>query len=487
MRKYFDFIKAEISNFDTNSFVRLLKIFSTIALLIIFYASIFSGFQIVDEFEHLHASWLVSIGQIPYVDFFEHHNPLLWYISAPIVSLFYNNAIIFYVMRFVSFIASLLTLLYVYKITLFWGKKEYGWLAIALILGNIITLYNFYQFRPDNFMNLCFIVGIYYLFSYMKNKKLLDLIYSFLGFTFSFLFLQKIALLLIVVEAILLWLIIKKTLSIKSVIIAAIPSIMVIFSFLLFMYNKGNLLDYYTLNFEFNKAMVYYFERGNFWLKSITISIYGLALFASVYYFKNENSYFKIIALLYISEFLMRGFYFSPHPNYYTLLTILSSLVLSISAVNILKKYKICYTILLLALFINLGNLFNRLEYSISRYNSYKHFTMSDYIHKNSDNEDYSMNGYDMNYNIYRKDVSYYWFGLDMLLPIIEQEYGLKNHIDVNALILNYRPKFVYTKDYVDLFAYRAYGETKYTQKYIPEIITSLYQSTPFDNLVMLK
>ena len=40
------------------------------------------------------------------------------------------------------------------------------------ILGNIITLYNFYQFRPDNFMNLCFIIGIYYLFSYIKNKQL---------------------------------------------------------------------------------------------------------------------------------------------------------------------------------------------------------------------------------------------------------------------------------------------------------------------------
>lgn len=487
MRKYFDFIKAELSDFDANSFIRLLKIFSTIALLIIFYASIFSGFQIVDEFEHLHASWLVSIGNIPYLDFFEHHNPLLWYISAPIVSLFYNNAIIFYIMRFVSFIISLLTLLYVYKITLFWGKKECGWLAIALILGNIITLYNFYQFRPDNFMNLCFIIGIYYLFSYIKNKQLSDLIYSFLGFTFSFLFLQKIALLLIVVEAILLWLIIKKTLSIKSVIIAAVPSIIVIFSFLLFMYHKGNLLDYYTLNFEFNKAMVYYFERGDFWLKSILISIYGLALFASIYFFKRENIYFKIIAILYISEFLMRGFYFSPHPNYYTLLIILSSLVLSICSINILNKYKIFSTILLLALFINLGNLFNRLEYSISRHNSYKHFIMSDYIHKNSNNDDYLMNGYDMNYNIYRKDVSYYWFGLDMLLPIIEQEYGLKKHIDVNALILKYRPKFVYTKDYVDLFAYRAYGETKFTQKHIPEIIASLYKSTPFDNLVTLK
>ena len=487
MKKIYKIIANELKDFDTNSFIRILKIFSVSALLVILYASVFSGFQIVDEFEHLHASWLVSIGEIPYLDFFEHHNPLLWYVAAPIVKLFYNNVLIFYIMRFVSFMASILMLFYLYRITLFWGKKESGWLAIALVLGNIITLYNFYQFRPDNFMNLCFIIGVYYLFSYLKKNKFSDLVYSFLGFTFSFLFLQKIALLLVVVEAILLGLIFQKKISLKCVVIAAIPSIIVLISFLLFLYFKGNLIDYYTLNFEFNKALVYYFERGNFWIPSIFISIYTLALIVSIYYFKSQNTYFKIVSILYVSEFLMRVFYFSPHPNYYTLLTILSALVLSICANNILKKHNLVSFIVSIALFINLGNLFNRIEASISKYNSYKHFSMAQYIHKNSKNDDYLMNGYDMNFNIYRKDVSYYWFGLDMLLPVIEQEYGLTDTVDINDLILKYRPKFIYTEDYIDLFAYRAYGEKKFTQKHIPEIINALYKPTQFENLVILK
>ena len=71
MKKLYKIIKGEIGEFDSNSFIRLLKIFTMSALLVILYASVFSGFQIVDEFEHLHASWLVSIGKIPYVDFFE--------------------------------------------------------------------------------------------------------------------------------------------------------------------------------------------------------------------------------------------------------------------------------------------------------------------------------------------------------------------------------------------------------------------------------
>lgn len=55
-----------------------------------------------DHAEHLHASWLVWQGEVPYRDFFEHHHPLLWYIAAPMVALFYKNVMIFYVARLVN-------------------------------------------------------------------------------------------------------------------------------------------------------------------------------------------------------------------------------------------------------------------------------------------------------------------------------------------------------------------------------------------------
>lgn len=39
-----------------------------------------------DEFEHMHASWCVTEGMVPYRDFFEHHTPWLWYLLAPLVA-----------------------------------------------------------------------------------------------------------------------------------------------------------------------------------------------------------------------------------------------------------------------------------------------------------------------------------------------------------------------------------------------------------------
>ena len=96
MRELLYCIKNHFVSFDDTSFRRLFRIFSLFCLIFIAYGFIYSGFQIVDEFEHLHASWLIFEGKLPYRDFLEHHNPLLWYISAPIVGLFYDNVFIFY-------------------------------------------------------------------------------------------------------------------------------------------------------------------------------------------------------------------------------------------------------------------------------------------------------------------------------------------------------------------------------------------------------
>ena len=63
------FIEKQLNDFDENAFIHALKLFIAVSLLVILYGLIFSGFQIVDEFEHLHASWLISEGFIPYRDF----------------------------------------------------------------------------------------------------------------------------------------------------------------------------------------------------------------------------------------------------------------------------------------------------------------------------------------------------------------------------------------------------------------------------------
>ena len=57
---------------------RLLWFFLAINIIYLF-ASIFVSRRAVgDDLEHIHASWLVWQGYIPYTDYFEHHHPLMW-------------------------------------------------------------------------------------------------------------------------------------------------------------------------------------------------------------------------------------------------------------------------------------------------------------------------------------------------------------------------------------------------------------------------
>ncbi len=480
-------IKQQIKDFDDISFIHALKLFIVASLVIIGYGFIFSGFQVVDEFEHLHASWLVSQGKLPYRDFFEHHHPLMWYLSAPIVLAFYDNVIIFYIMRLISLIASCLTIFFVYKISCFISNTKSAWLAVCLSLCNIISLYNVYQFRPDNFMNLFFIMGLYFWFSHINNKQLKTLVLSFICFGVSFLFLQKIGLLLSVIIYILLWLIFSKKMKLKDTIIASIPCILLVIFSLCFFIVKGAGLEFFALNYRFNQALVYYFDRGSFWYGNLITSTYGGTLLIALYLYRKENLYFKIISLIYIFEFLMRAFYFSPHPNYYTTLVFLNALILSLFITKYLGKYWISNAVVVITLFLYQGLLFNKLIQTSERNNSYNNYKLSQYVHKNSNKDDFLMNGYDKNFNIYRLDASYYWFGLDMLIPVMEQEFGIKNIIDVNEVIVNKRPKFVYTKNHIDLRAFRMYGETKYSQTYIPSLINALYTPTEFEYLVILK
>ena len=70
-----------------------------------------------DNIEHIHSTFLVANGGVPYKDFFQHHNPLMWYLFAPIVSLFEYNPVVIDIVCFISFLVFLKSLVYVYNIS----------------------------------------------------------------------------------------------------------------------------------------------------------------------------------------------------------------------------------------------------------------------------------------------------------------------------------------------------------------------------------
>lgn len=105
--------------------------------------------------------------------------------------------------------------------------------------------------------------------------------------------------------------------------------------------------------------MVAYFDRGSFWYGNLLFSFYGLALLAAILFYRQENIYFRALAWIYGAEFMMRHFYFAPHPNYYTLLTMLAAMVFAPAVSRILPRHKLFGLFLIILLFARLGLLFN--------------------------------------------------------------------------------------------------------------------------------
>ena len=107
--------------YSTKEYLHFLSSF--VSCTIVLYIIAFSAWTIFytetgngDNVEHIHSTWLVAQGKVPYRDFFQHHNPLVWYIFAPIFKMLPNVITMLDVAHAIALVAGFLTFFIVYKI-----------------------------------------------------------------------------------------------------------------------------------------------------------------------------------------------------------------------------------------------------------------------------------------------------------------------------------------------------------------------------------
>ena len=93
-----------------------------------------------DEFQHLHAAYLVAEGATPYVDFFEHHTPLFYYLVAPVLTWFEHGFDQILRVRLLALAFAFVSA----GLLVFWAKTMRGTLG-ALITVFVISA-NFFLF-----------------------------------------------------------------------------------------------------------------------------------------------------------------------------------------------------------------------------------------------------------------------------------------------------------------------------------------------------
>ena len=285
-----------------------------------------------DTLEHIHSSWLVYANFIPYKDFFQHHNPLLWYLFAPFVGLHthgLDDNIITATVVSCSILSSFLNYYLLYLIaSRFLTNKTGGIIAAAIALTPYVVV-SVVNFRPDNFMMTAFFAGLYFYFKHIKEQKVSQLSLAMLLFWASFMFLQKIIFALVILALITFYLLHKKVIKVDALAYAMLLPIVLSLGYAVYLWHHGILETWYRSNFIFNLHIPELFaeerRHGIIWpeLKMLLLG----SFLAIICFIRQKNIYFNILTILFLTELAQRLLYFSAFAYYFYLLIYLAAIL----------------------------------------------------------------------------------------------------------------------------------------------------------------
>ena len=399
-----------------------------------------------DENEHLYNSYMIYLNKIPYKDFFEHHNPLLWYILSPLYFFLENNHFIYYVARSFMLINILLTSVIVYKITkLFNIEKFFCYCSAIIYLSFPIIQIVGIQIRPDTPMALLTTVGIYNVLKYLKNKEITNLSYSFLFFCLAFWTLQKAVILILPIAVYFIYLFIKKKITLKNLLSAVFYPTILSIIYIGYLYFNHSLDAYFIYNYTSNMI----FSKSSPWHKIICLKYYQdpiilsgllLSILIIVYAFiKKEKK------LLFYSSFVISSILLNIHmgnalnDHYWLPVLPLIAVIFAICLSCVVKTNFLKFLIMILFLFqqIPLTKQTNNLLHSIS---------LAKYISQQTTTKDIILTDTGTA-SIKQQAEGYYFFGPREIIEIAHNLLPYQKILTIEQIILTQKPKLIHLEE----------------------------------------
>lgn len=406
----------------------------TIGILVWFaYSFVLMG----DEREHLTASFYIYSGQRPYIDFFEHHHPLLWYLFLPIIWLFHNTGAIWYIMRSYTLLLVCINAIVVYKITrLIAQNSKFSWFAVLFSICSHIVFVAQIIFRPDTLMSLLLLCGIYYMLKSLKEKRDVFMYIAFIFFFFSFMALQKALIFLFFIALLLLYLVYRKELSMIQILKSLILPIVLFCGYLLYLYKTGALKDYWELNWLLNIKARYLFV----YMMTDTIWFWGANILAVFFLFTKQPLFIKYLSFLCICFSVALSF----------LATFVQYWIPLYSLFAIISSYAVCRLkdkigVVVFAVIIT-STIFNNREYFADEKKYlflYEFVDLSNLVLKESSTNDLIIGNLPVLGGLRPDATGYYWFGRDYM-AVIDNHYFNRHPLpDLNEILKDKNPKIV--------------------------------------------
>lgn len=440
-----------------------------------------------DNVEHLHSSWLVWQGYIPYKDFFQHHNPLLWYLSSPFVAALINNIQIFSIFNIIGVITLYLIAYYQYKIFLLNSLNKLSALFVFAVTISSYSILWATDYRPDTFMFLFFFIGLYCLFVYIKHQQQKYLIISFLAFFISFMFTQKVLMHIIIPALLVIYCIITGKITINHILRACIMPLILGILFLLWLNHHQMLELYWRSNFIFNKYIPNIFEKQRIIYPTTEYIEYyifvPIAALSSLYFLFKGNTLERTFSLMYFVEVGFRLFYFSAFLHY-VIFWLMLSIILTYMLIDKMPKGKnMCYILslfyLLFMVFYNYNTTYKPEHVKVLEN------TGHGYAFKMLTPCDYAINGYYATYNLKAKDAGYYAILLGQI-DVLGEKVSIAPKDDLNELVRKKKPKIISAGTFWNTY-WEQRGKGIPVHKIDPFLIQTYYDYTGLGDLHILK
>lgn len=402
--------------------------------LMAFFRDFSTNYYLLDTIEHIRASLAVASGLVPYVDFFEHHHPLLWCLAAPLAKLLNLKIAIIPIFRILGTMAYMGCIYATYRLAKnLYNKKTAQVITLCLIAVPTLWL-DISNLRPDSFMLLFFLIGLNLFFDYSDTKQEKYLVLSYLSVTISFLFLQKAAFLVLPFGIFNLYALKKKEIKLNHFIWACIVGALPIVAVLLGLIYTGTLTDFLYYNYTFNTHMNDYYGQ---YVSGVSAFLKFVALIAFLLVIRVYKPSFKRNLIFLI--FLFLGFsllYFAPHSWYYIPYFVFASLLLGKRDSLCKNRVAVCS---ILAVFIcSIICMFpqktDRMKYE--KYISDVESTVKQNMYDNM--LDFAI----FPINIFGPIKNFYWFGFHNVV-IIDVIYNQNRYLSIDKFIKKTMPKYL--------------------------------------------
>ncbi|MDP2645968.1 MAG: glycosyltransferase family 39 protein [Desulfobacterales bacterium] len=392
-----------------------------------------------DEIETLHTAWKIWNGGVIYIDFFQHHNPFLYYTLIPLLDSFGESILTIRIARVIIAILDLFIYLVTYMIAVeLFEHKKTGLIAIILLSSLTIFFNKAIEIRPDVPQVLFGLMCIYFLILHFKKGSAKYALASAMSLGMSFLFLQKAVFLIIPIFIVQVFRIYKGKIEIQQIVLYWFSFTIILLPYAIYLFYKGWIKDYVFLNWTINIKQTETFSLFNelthsFLLNPFTWVFFVIGLFFLRKYLVREIGVLSLALLA--SVFVVRV----PYQQYYMMFLPLMTIIAANGFVNIITSKKTALYILIVAISLPMFTYVRKL---VIRRNT-EQIEKIQYVLSNTTKVDHVYDGKNI-FNVFRKDLDFFWYSVDPNGGGLTT-YQVLSHYEYNIyeLIDKFKPKII--------------------------------------------